>query len=125
MSQILCLNKRLLSRRPFHFLVVDDIKMNREMLKRRIQKSIAPNSTVREAATGEEALKICERENFDVIIMDQYMEGAGGVMLGTDAVVALRRLKVESVIVGCSGNDLHEKFFAAGSDFVWKKPMPC
>ena len=40
---------------PITFLVIDDIKMNRMMLKRRIMKSIAPNSVITEAATGEEA----------------------------------------------------------------------
>ena len=68
-------------------LVVDDISMNRKMVKRRFKK-IAPNCNISEACTGEEAIKICEQEDFDVIIMDNYMEKAGGVMLGTDAVIA-------------------------------------
>jgi signal transduction histidine kinase len=69
---------------PLSILIVDDIKINRAMLKRRFIKTIAPNCAVTEAATGEEALSICERESFDVIILDQYMEGAGGVLVGTD-----------------------------------------
>jgi signal transduction histidine kinase/CheY-like chemotaxis protein len=105
-------------------LIVDDIKMNRAMLKRRFIKTIAPNCTVAEAATGEEALSICERECFDVIILDQYMEGAGGVLVGTDTAIAMRRSKIASIIVGCSGNDLDDEFRAAGADLVWKKPMP-
>jgi CheY-like chemotaxis protein len=55
-------------------MIVDDIKMNRSMLKRRFQKSIAPNCVIVEATTGEEALKICENERFDVILVDQHME---------------------------------------------------
>jgi hypothetical protein len=52
------------------------------------------------------------------------MEGAGGVLLGTDTAIAMRRSKISSIIVGCSGNDLDDEFRAAGADLVWKKPMP-
>jgi signal transduction histidine kinase/CheY-like chemotaxis protein len=109
---------------PLSILLIDDIKMNRAMVKRRLQKNVAPNCTITEASTGEEALNICETETFDVIVVDQYMEEAGGVMVGTDVVIAMRRSKIGSIIIGCSGNDLDEKFLAAGADLVWKKPMP-
>jgi CheY-like chemotaxis protein/two-component sensor histidine kinase len=106
------------------FLIIDDIKMNRMMLKRRIMKGIAPNSAITEAATGEEALEICGKEKFDVIVVDQYMEEAGGVMVGTDVVFAMRRMRIDSVVIGCSGNDMGTQFFEAGADWVWQKPMP-
>ena len=109
---------------PITFLIIDDIKMNRMMLKRRILKGIAPNSVIAEAATGEEALEICGKEKFDVIVVDQYMEEAGGVMVGTDVVFAMRRMRINSVIIGCSGNDMGTQFFEAGADWVWQKPMP-
>lgn len=98
--------------------------MNRVMLTRRILKAIAPDSVITEASTGEEALEICREQRFDVIIVDQYMEGAGGVLVGTDVVMALRRMKVRSVIVGCSGNDLEEEFRDAGATLAWTKPLP-
>jgi len=106
------------------FLIIDDVKMNRTMLKRRITKSIAPNAEIKEAATGEEALVMCGTENFDVVVVDQYMEEAGGVMVGTDVVFAMRRMRFEAVIIGCSGNDLDDQFAEAGADLVWQKPMP-
>lgn len=109
---------------PISFLVIDDIRMNRMMLSRRILKGIAPKATITEAATGEEALEMCESKRFDVIIVDQYMEEAGGVMVGTDVVFALRRMKIDSIVVGCSGNDMGEQFFEAGANWVWQKPMP-
>lgn len=106
-------------------LITDDIKMNREMLKRRLKKCIVPNCVIYEAANGEEAIKLCEKMTFDVIIMDQYMEGSGGIMVGTDTIIALRdRIKVQSFIIGCSGNDIEGGFLAAGADLVWKKPIP-
>jgi hypothetical protein len=36
----------------------------------------------------------------------------------------MRREKVQSLIVGCSGNDLNSEFFEAGADLVWGKPLP-
>ena len=110
--------------KTFSILLVDDIKMNRRMLQRRLQKSIAPNCVISEAETGEEAIARCKKNFFDIIIMDQYMEGAGGIMVGTDVVASLRRDKTASFIIGCSGNDLSDSFLAAGADVVWGKPLP-
>jgi two-component system, NarL family, sensor histidine kinase EvgS len=109
---------------PLRILLTDDISMNRTMLKRRFQKCIAPNGIIVEAATGEATLKICETQEFDVIVMDQYMQEAGGVMTGVDTIVALRRSKVDAVVVGCSGNDLDDAFLSAGAELTWKKPIP-
>jgi CheY-like chemotaxis protein/two-component sensor histidine kinase len=109
---------------PLKFLIVDDIKMNRMMLKRRLKKGIAPNCAIFEACTGEEALELCGNDSFDIIIVDQYMEEAGGVMVGTDVVYAMRRMHIGSIIIGCSGNDLDIEFKEAGADWVWKKPLP-
>jgi signal transduction histidine kinase/CheY-like chemotaxis protein len=114
---------------PISFLIIDDVKINRLMLKKRFQKVVAPNCTLTEASTGEEALKILEsmvkqEQRFDVIIVDQYMEDAGGVLIGTDVVVAMRRMKIDSLIIGSSGNDLATEFHQAGADLVWQKPIP-
>ena len=108
------------------FLIIDDITMNRAMLRRRLLKNIAPNSSVMEAVNGEEALKICAStpQEFDIIVVDQYMEEAGGVMLGTDVVMAMRRNGIKSIVIGCSGNDTEDHFMEAGCQAVWKKPMP-
>ncbi len=109
---------------PLSFLLIDDVKMNRSMLSRRIKKGIAPNAIIAEAATGEQALEICAKEKFDVIVVDQYMEEAGGVMVGTDVIFAMRRMKIDSIIIGCSGNEMDDVFKEAGADWVWGKPMP-
>ena len=58
------------------------------------------------------------------MIVDQFMEGAGGVMVGTDVVFAMRRMRIDSVLIGCSANDIGAQFFDAGADMVWQKPMP-
>jgi PAS domain S-box-containing protein len=106
------------------FLIIDDVRMNRTMFRRRFSNFIAPNAKITEASTGEEALEICNERKFDVILVDQHMEEAGGVLLGTDTVVAMRRRKIDSVIVGCSGNDIDNQFMEAGTDWVMKKPTP-
>merc|ERR1712232_1284406 len=67
---------------------------------------------------------ICKGQIFDVIIMDQHMDSAGGVLLGTDTVGTMRKRKINSVIVGCSGNDIDEEFMDNGADWVMKKPTP-
>lgn len=105
-------------------LIVDDIKLNRTMLSRRIKKNIAPNSVVTELTTGEEALELCARETFDVIVMDQFMEEAGGTITGSEAITALRGMGSEALIIGNSGNDLDGNFIEAGADLFWTKPLP-
>jgi len=109
---------------PISILIIDDVAMNRSMLRRRITRGIAPNAIITEACSGEEALVIVGNEEFDVIIVDQYMEESGGVMVGTDVVFAMRRMKLDSIIIGCSGNDINNLFTEAGSDWVWGKPVP-
>jgi CheY-like chemotaxis protein len=109
---------------PLTILIVDDITMNRSMLRRRLEKNIAPNCIVSEAKNGEEALALCSKQTFHVIIVDQFMEEAGGVLLGTDTIIAMRRSMVRSLVVGYSGNDVDDKFKTAGADIVWTKPMP-
>mmetsp|Transcript_10740 Transcript_10740/g.25976 ORF Transcript_10740/g.25976 Transcript_10740/m.25976 type:complete len:855 (-) Transcript_10740:65-2629(-) len=105
-------------------LIIDDVRVNRSMFRRRVAKRIAPKAKITEAATGEAALELCKQKKFDVILVDQHMEEAGGVLLGTETVVAMRRRKLDSVIVGCSGNDIDQQFMEAGTDWVMKKPTP-
>lgn len=45
-------------------------------------------------------------------------------MLGTDVVRAMRRMKIDAVIIGCSGNELGQDFCDAGADWMWQKPIP-
>jgi hypothetical protein len=52
------------------------------------------------------------------------MEEAGRVLLETYNVLAMRRLKIESIIIGCSGNDIDSEFMEAGSDWVMGKLIP-
>jgi hypothetical protein len=71
-------------------LIVDDVKMNRMVFGRRFRKGVAPQATVSEATTGEEAIELCGRKTFDVIIMDQFMEG--GKYLSTNYLAPFIRM---------------------------------
>ena len=46
-------------------------------------------------------------------------------LLGTEAVVELRRKGVESCICGLSANDKESEFIEAGADAFTFKPFPC
>jgi hypothetical protein len=65
---------------------------------------------------------------FDLVIMDEDMQAAGGVLLGHDAVREMRhRLGMtRTAIVGCAGSAATstKNFMVAGADRVWSKPTP-
>lgn len=105
-------------------LVVDDVAMNRSMLSRRFKKCICPNANIQVCATGESALDICSKSTFTIIIMDQFMDTAGGKLLGSETIATLRLRGIRSFIIGCSGNFLEKEFLDAGADIVWQKPIP-
>ena len=67
---------------PIRILIMDDVKMNRMMLKHRLKKAVAPQSEITMAVNGEEALEIVRERSFDIIICDQYMEESGGILVG-------------------------------------------
>ena len=59
----------------YKILIVDDEKMIREMIKK---YAIFEGHTVSEAADGMEAIAICKKEQFDIIIMDVMMPELDG-----------------------------------------------
>ena len=81
-----------------------------------------------EASNGEECLEHlfeAKSPSCDVMIIDQYMHGAGGVLLGSETVKLARQSGFSGLIIGCSGNvDSEALFMAAGADQFWGKPAP-
>lgn len=71
--------------RPLDLLVVDDDQEFRDILASHLSRS---GFEVRAAGSGEEALTLCERRNFDVAIVDMMMPGMTGLDL-------LKRLKAD------------------------------
>ena len=89
-----------------------------------LKKNIKPNAIITKACNGEESLDIVAKQQFDIIVADQYIEDSGGVMVGTETVVEMRKMGIDSIIIECSGNDTDEIFKEAGTKCVWRKKMP-
>jgi CheY-like chemotaxis protein len=96
-------------------LFVDDDPILRKLFSRTI-RTAAPGWSIREAANGETALRLVEREHFDLIFMDMYMASVEKQLLGTEAVRELRKLGVDCRICGLSANDKELEFLQAGAD---------
>ena len=120
---------------PFNLVVllVDDSKAATKLLRRRIENCSdrAKSWDLQVVArTGEEAIKICRgnKGSFDIVIMDQNMQAAGGFLLGHETIRIMREeLNMHrTVMVGCSGNaeTCDTLFIEAGADGVWTKPTP-
>lgn len=114
------------TRRLISFLLVDDLAMNRKMLRRTIESEpLLEGSVITEAEDGVEAVRMVveSRIPFDCIFMDSIMK----VMHGSEAVRAIRALGTFSgVIVGFTGNAMQDdvdSFIESGLDRLIIKPM--
>ncbi len=58
-----------------HLLVVDDLPVNREVVKHLLKKL---GATSDEAESGEQALEAVSRQHYDAVLMDIYMGGMSG-----------------------------------------------
>jgi CheY-like chemotaxis protein len=119
------------ARKRVSFLLVDDSKGNRRMLRRMLEsdKSI-PVSSVQEAEDGVDAVKIVaeagsapDKPPIDCIFMDSVMKE----MHGPETVEHLRRkLKYTGKILGLTGNAMEDDvkhFKEAGLDVLLTKPL--
>jgi DNA-binding response OmpR family regulator len=59
-----------------HILVVDDVAVNREILKRRL---VRRGFEISEASGGREALEIIDREPIDLVLLDIMMPDVDGL----------------------------------------------
>jgi diguanylate cyclase (GGDEF)-like protein/PAS domain S-box-containing protein len=60
---------------PGFLLIVDDNEMNRDMLSRRLQRE---GFTIMVAETGEQALGLLEKQDFELVLLDIEMPGLSG-----------------------------------------------
>jgi CheY-like chemotaxis protein len=105
-------------------LFVDDDPILRKLFARTV-KTVAPEWVIREASSGEAALRLVESNHFDVIFCDMYMASVEKSLLGTETVELMRRKGVKSRISGLSANDKEKEFLEAGADCFTFKPFPC
>jgi CheY-like chemotaxis protein len=112
---------------PQHLSVLfcDDDRTLRRLAMRALT-NILPDCRVREASNGENALRLCESEGFDLIFMDYHMiSSIDSVLSGSQTVQELRRLGCKSIIIGLSANHQEDAFLTAGANHFWLKPFPC
>lgn len=61
--------------------------------------------------------------DFGVVIVDHFL--GENRMLGTALVDLLRgQYLYKGLIIGCSGDDRHQEYLAAGANLFWGKPAP-
>ena len=105
-------------------LIVDDVAMNRKMLKRLL---VTRFEECDEAEDGQQAVDMVKEAmalgaNYDVITMDYQMP----VMDGVTASKCIRKLGFRGQIIGVTGNALLEdlnSFLASGADIIMTKPL--
>ncbi len=100
-------------------LVVDDLEINRTLLKISFEKEYE----VYEAADGNEALEILKSIKVDIVITDIYMEGMDGYDL-IKAIKSDRTLATIPVIAVTEHNeDIQQKVLDLGADDFITKPF--
>jgi signal transduction histidine kinase len=105
-------------------LFVDDDLTLRKLFARAVRKAM-PDWDVQEAANGETALRLVDKQSYDLIFLDQYMASVEKQLLGTETARALRAKGVKSKICGLSANDIEKSFLESGADAFIMKPLPC
>lgn len=103
-------------------LVVEDSEVNREVMGTMLRNfDLSPTF----AANGQEAVDLCQTQNFDLIFMDVHMP----VM---DGITATRRIREHEgpgqrqrivALTGLSNREDAETCFSAGADEVLTKPV--
>ncbi len=108
--------------RPAVILVVDDVEVNREL----VRAMLTPlGHRCVEASSGAEAVALCGRSTFDLILMDLQMPGMDG-LTATRAIRALGPVQEATPILALSANVLEKHLAAAreaGMDDHIAKPI--
>ncbi|KAK3243480.1 hypothetical protein CYMTET_46868 [Cymbomonas tetramitiformis] len=115
-------------------LNADDQQFNRVLMRRKLQSissSMNLEWEIEDMETGEEVLA-CMKINpaaYDVILLDEHFDNAGGVLKGTDVIAELKRSGIARlpVFISCSGNCTQsdmERYEGCGADIVFGKPTP-
>lgn len=112
---------------PTSILIVDDESLYLTVLKNQLNRNsdLAVHLVVKEARSGEEALRLLGRESFDVIIQDIDM--GPGKLDGFETVKAMRDQHSNATICIHSnrgGPQYHKAAIESGADMFIAKTMP-
>lgn len=116
------LDDQLAIRYPLKILIAEDHQVNRILLQHLLR---AFGYTADSVANGIEALAMCERREYDVILMDMQMPE----MDGLEATTRIRQLtqdRTKPCIIAVTANALHDeraRCLAAGMDDFIMKPI--
>ena len=110
----------------WHFLVVDDLAVNR-LLLRHILQATWPKASITEASSGEQAIERLKQQPFDLVLMDMVMPGMDGIET-TRALHALVKTtdKAAPPVLGLTANvnpDDLKRFQDAGLQGILLKPF--
>ncbi len=112
----------LTAARPAHILVVDDLAVNRQLVRAMLEPL---GHTFEEAASGSEAVNAAMQRRFDLILMDLQMPGMDGLEAAR-AIRSTAEVNHRAPIVALSANVLAEHVAncrAAGMDDHLAKPI--
>ena len=122
-------------------LIVEDSDIQRKFMTRRLLAMMRVDMVdydsamppVVSAANGEIALEmidsVYERTGrcYDILLVDEVLDGAGGILKGHEVVHKLRRREdlARTLMIGCSSNieEYGKYFLDAGANAVWAKPI--
>lgn len=102
--------------RKLKVLLVDDEKVVHSLLTEFLTMK---GFVLQSAFTISEAKRLIQSETFDVVIIDYKMPDGKG----TDVVAFVKQKRAGTKILGISGNESRETFFAAGADSFVAKPF--
>lgn len=100
-------------------LIVDDVRENREILRRRFERQ---GFSTTEAAGGIEALDLIERETFDLVLLDMMMPDVDGlqVLARIRAKYSQGVLPVIMVTAKSQSEDIVEALNCGANDYITK-----
>ena len=100
-------------------LIVDDVRENREILRRRFERK---GFSTTEAAGGIEALDLIERETFDLVLLDMMMPDVDGlqVLARIRAKYSQGVLPVIMVTAKSQSEDIVEALNCGANDYITK-----
>ena len=108
--------------KKYNFLIVDDIFMNRLLLKEIIKEI---SSSLKEAKDGKEAIEIIESEDIDIVLMDIEMPVMNGIettkYIRTEMPFPKSRLPIIA-LTAHNPDDFFESYSNAGFDQLLTKP---
>ena len=94
----------------YNILVVDDESAVRELFEDLFKKE---GYSVKTVATGEESLKLVEKEDFDAVLMDVKLTG----ITGLEALKKIKDLKPEIIVIMITGFGYDEELISKSKEY--------